>query len=281
MLALPKSISFMIPNSLTTTLSSLRSRWARPMPWINVTPLRICKNEHETSSRDILPVMTMAKRSYGAYSITSYHFPFSWMISSVSMILPWCSVEPIQNSAVTFFVYSLSVSYAWRARNSLTANVVPSELRFINRTDPPAPAPSTLPNLPYLEVRPWSSPKGNCCSDLWLVGVLVPDFSDDELGDAFLFDFFCPPIFKNRFNSDIEPREGSVSSLLSRAMIGSFFDEKLFLSERRSAELRHGRGRAVVEEDGEVRCLLFRPLNTNRGSMVSRFLDCGGRLLDA
>lgn len=64
-------------------------------------------------------------------------------------------------------------------------------------------------------------------------------------------------------------------------MLGSFLDEKLLLSERRSAELRHDRGRAVVDEDGDVRFLLFSPLNTNRGSMVSRFLDCGGRLLDA
>lgn len=53
------------------------------------------------------------------------------------------------------------------------------------------------------------------------------------------------------------------------------------MSERRSAELRHGLGRVVEEEDGEVLCLLFRLLNTNRGSMVSRFLDCGGRLVDA
>lgn len=70
----------------------------------------------------------------------------------------------------------------------------------------------------------------------------------------------------------MEPRAGSASSF-SRATLGSFFDEKLFLSERRSAELRHDLGRVVVEEDGEVRCLLFRLLNTNRGSMVSRFLD--------
>ena len=108
----------------------------------------------------------------------------------------------------------------------------------------------------------------------------MPDFME-ELGDAFLFDLWCPPIFRKRFNSDIEPRAGSVSSLFSRAILGSFFEEKLFLSERRSAELRHDRGSVVVEEDGEVRCLLFKPLNTNRGSMVSRFLDCGGRLLDA
>jgi hypothetical protein len=64
-------------------------------------------------------------------------------------------------------------------------------------------------------------------------------------------------------------------------MLGSFFDEKLFFSERRSTELRHERGSVVVDEEGEVRCLLFRPLKTKRGSMVSRFLDCGGRLLDA
>lgn len=100
----------------------------------------------------------------------------------------------------------------------------------------------------------------------------------DELGDAFRLDLWLP-IFKNRFNSDIDPRVGSVSSF-RRAIVGSFF-EKLFFSERRSTELRDDLGRAVVDEDGEVRCLLFRPLKTNRGSMVSRFLDCGGRLLDA
>lgn len=152
--ALPKSMIFMMPCSLTTTLSSLRSRCASPMLWRYVTPLRICRKQQLTSSLDIFPVITIAKRSYGAYSITSYHLPFSCTISRVSMIFPWCSEDPMQYSAVSFLTYSRSVSYEWRGRNSLTANTTPSSLRFMSRTEPPAPAPSTFPSLPYLEVSP-------------------------------------------------------------------------------------------------------------------------------
>ena len=109
----------------------------------------------------------------------------------------------------------------------------------------------------------------------------MPDFTE-ELGDTALFDLWCPPNFKNLFNSDIDPLVGSAPpSSFSRIILESFFELMFFLSPRRSAELRHGLGKVVVDDDGEVLFRLFRPLNTNRGSMESRFLDCGGRLFDA
>src|SRR5277367_4047304 len=84
------------------------------------------------------------------------------------------------NSALTFFAYSRCDSCSCLARNSLTAKVVPSDARFINLTLPPAPAPSTLPNLPYLSVNPspaWSSPNG-------IVEGAIGFFSEDFLFTA-------------------------------------------------------------------------------------------------
>src|SRR5579859_6158520 len=148
--------------------------------------------------------MTMVKRSYGAYSITSYHLPFSCTISIVSITLPWCKVEPIQNSAVTFLLYSFSLSYEWRSRNCLTAKVVPSLARFMIRTEPPAPEPSTLPNLPYFDSKPWSSAKGRAMALPLEGGVCVPVPLEGG-GDLSRFSFLCePPILKNRLRSDIE-----------------------------------------------------------------------------
>lgn len=51
----------------------------------------------------------------------------------------------MQNSAVTFLMYSFSFSVGKRLRNCLTANVLESALRRINRTDPPAPFPMNRP----------------------------------------------------------------------------------------------------------------------------------------
>lgn len=69
------------------------------------------------------------------------------------MTLVWCRVEPIQNSAVTFLMYSFSFSVGVRLRNCLTANVLASALRRINRTEPPAPLPMKRPkNSNYISV---------------------------------------------------------------------------------------------------------------------------------
>jgi hypothetical protein len=59
----------------------------------------------------------------------------------------------MQNSAVTFLMYSFSFSVGVRLRNCLTAKVLASALRRINRTEPPAPLPMKRPkNRKYISV---------------------------------------------------------------------------------------------------------------------------------
>ena len=76
-------------------------------------------------------------------------------MSTVSMMFLCLRVLPTQNSAVTFFWYSRSVSFCLLGRNSFTANVVPPFFvgALIRRTVPPAPLPRTRPHLPYFLLR--------------------------------------------------------------------------------------------------------------------------------
>src|SRR6266478_2602061 len=74
-------------------------------------------------------------------------------MSRVSMMLGCLRVEPTQNSAVTFFWYSFSVSPDRLGLNSLTAKMLPFCLPLISRTVPPAPDPRTRPHLPYFLAR--------------------------------------------------------------------------------------------------------------------------------
>ena len=72
-------------------------------------------------------------------------------MSTVSMMFLCFKVLPTQNSAVTFFWYSLSLSPCLFGLNSFTAYIVPPCLvdALISRTVPPAPLPSTRPHFPY------------------------------------------------------------------------------------------------------------------------------------
>src|ERR1700743_3590515 len=74
-------------------------------------------------------------------------------MSTVSMMLGCLRVEPTQNSAVTFFWYSFSVSPDRLGLNSLTAKILPLCFPLISRTVPPAPDPRTRPHLPYFFAR--------------------------------------------------------------------------------------------------------------------------------
>src|SRR5215469_7125064 len=72
------------------------------------------------------------------------------------------------------------------------------------RTEPPAPEPSTLPNLPYFDSKPWSSAKGRAIGPPLEGGVCVP-VPLEGAGDLSRFSFLYElPILKNRLRSDIE-----------------------------------------------------------------------------
>src|SRR6266508_1998742 len=69
------------------------------------------------------------------------------------MILGCVSVEPTQNSAVTFFWYSFSDSPERFGLTSFTAYTCPPFFPLMRRTVPPAPLPRTLPHFPYFLER--------------------------------------------------------------------------------------------------------------------------------
>jgi hypothetical protein len=91
-------------------------------------------------------------------------------MSTVSMTFGWWSVEPTQNSAVTFFWYSFSLSPLRFGRNSLTAKIAPPcfGAALMRRTVPPAPEPSVFPHLPYF------FDMCACVASCRLTGVLCP-----------------------------------------------------------------------------------------------------------
>lgn len=127
----------------------------------------------------------------------------------------------MQNSAVTFLAYSFWDSFGWRGRNSLIANVVSSDVRFINRTEPPAPEPRMRPTLPYF-LNP-SSAKGMFFSEtdepsrlsmppptmFWLnsvrLWVLLPERIAERFVELWWWSFLGLPPLKKRLSSSMEP----------------------------------------------------------------------------
>lgn len=119
---------------------------------------------------------------------------------------------------------------------------------------------------------------------------MCPDFADG-VGDAARFALWCPPIFRNRFNSDIEPCLVAIVLELSsctcdkwslRLLIEPNTFECFFSGTLLSIVLLDDLGKLMDDEELDCgRCLEPRAVNLNLESIASRFFDCGGRLLAA
>ncbi|KAI7080762.1 hypothetical protein KC327_g83 [Hortaea werneckii] len=82
------------------------------------------------------------------------------------------TTEDLHRSTSNFFPSHLAghdsrKQVACLSRNCFTAKTVPSPVRFIRRTEPPAPEPSTLPNFPYFDANP------SLCAIFGTVAVLI------------------------------------------------------------------------------------------------------------
>lgn len=158
----------------------------------------------------------------------------------------------MQNSAVTFLLYSFSLSYGCRSLNCLTANTTPSADLFIKRTDPPAPEPRILPNFPYLACKPWSSANGMLGVWAPFGGVVVPSLDPFECLSLCLWS----PNLKNRFKFDLDPCDGfsaKVEELSSAPFPPPKMLDRLLSNACRLAPLALLLGKVgTVDADGRV-----------------------------